>query len=631
MRKLLFTLSALALSLSPLAVAEAAVTASASSLAVSPMTLKASSAATGLFAVTLAQTAAETLSSVAITITNSGASTASGSDFASVAVYKDNGNGTFDPATDAVAGTQATVSVGSATTVTTASNNTIDGGKFFVALSTSGTWSSAASPVDSVTATLAANGVVTSANSPTLTAVTTAAITADTVGPVLSTAVATNAGGGTAKNAGDTVVLTFGEATNKPVITAANIASLLQLNNSHSFLDGVASIGGASWNAPGTVLTITLSAGTLLPTVELGDTVTVAGTAITDSHGNLASGNQVITGTFGADTTAPALSSAVAKNTGGTSAKEAGDSVELTFSEATNKFVITAANIASLLQLNNSHSFLDGASSLGSATWSADGIKLTITLSAGTSVPTITVGDTVTVAGTSIKDAANNNATGTVNITGDFGGTITTPPPGDDDDDSDEDSRKHCASGVVNGRLYKIKGSATVYLAAGCRLKPFRGAAVFKARGHKFQNIVELDALPSGAVISDKPALPAVGTLIRGSKEKTVWFIGEDGKKHGFTREDIFRKLGFRFEAVEVIEQSDADTMEGGDNVDNDKKHPKGAIVQCTGAKVVFKVDGNIKHPFTSAEAFNARGHQFKHILSVDCTNFTYADGTAIQ
>ncbi|MBL8032007.1 MAG: hypothetical protein JNK33_06845, partial [Candidatus Doudnabacteria bacterium] len=357
---------------------------------------------------------------------------------------------------------------------------------------------------------------------------------------------------------------------------------------------------------------------------------TVAGSLIQDSLGNQATGTQILTGTFSSDVTAPTLSFAVAKNTGGTAAKEAGDSVELTFSEATNKFALTAANIASLLQLNNSHSFLDGNASLGGASWNAQGTKLTLTLSAGTSLPTVAVGDTLTLAGTSIKDLSNNAATGTVTLTGDFGGTTTTPP-NDDDDDNDEDSRKKCPGGVKNGRLYKIKGSSTVYLVAGCKFKPFRGAAVFRARGHKFQNIVELNALPNGATISDKPALPAEGTLVRGRNDKTVWFISSDGKRHGFTREEIFKKLGFAFDKVEIIDPTDLATMAVGENVDNDSKHPDGSIVQCTNATVVFKVKGGVKHPFTSADVFNAKGHQFKHILKVDCKNFTYTDGTPVQ
>jgi hypothetical protein len=256
-----------------------------------------------------------------------------------------------------------------------------------------------------------------------------------------------------------------------------------------------------------------------------------------------------------------------------------------------------------------------------------------LTLTAGTSLPTVAIGDTVTILTGTIKDATGNNATGNVTITGSFSfqGQGDNHDKDNDDEDNDEDSRKVCPAGLINGRLYKVKDSTTVYLVAGCHLKPFRGNAVFKARGHKFQDITTLNTLPADAHVSDKPALPAEGTLVKGDKDKTVWFVSRDGHRHGFTKKEIFEKLGFAFDKVEIISQSDLDTMAVGDNVDREDKHPDGSIIKCQNATVVFKINGGKKEAFTSAEAFNAKGHQFKHILSVDCSKFTYQDGTPIQ
>lgn len=306
MRKLyaLLTMVAFGLQLVPVS-ALAAVTVTANSLVTSPITAKASSTPIGLFSFTAGQTAGETLSSVTITLANSGSSVATGSHFASLNVYKDTGNGTFEPGTDLLAGSQTTVTVGSTTTISTTTNNAIDGGKFFIALATSGTWT-ATSPADSITAALATNGIATSTNSPTMSAVSTSTITADTAGPALSSVVANNTGGTGNKEAGDSLVLTFNEATNKPAISSANVAATLALNNSHSWLDGAAVLGATSWNAAGTALTITLTAGTSLPTVAVGDTVTVQGIVIQDTLGNAATGSKVISGTFGTTANPPA-------------------------------------------------------------------------------------------------------------------------------------------------------------------------------------------------------------------------------------------------------------------------------------------------------------------------------------
>ncbi len=497
-------ISALALLAPQAAVAAVNVTVQPVSLVTAPMLADSSSGQIALFSFTIGQTDNETLSSVAVTVNNAGSSTASGSDLASVSVYKDDGDGTFESGDDDLAGTQNSVNIGSATTVTAGSNNTLAGAgsKFFVTLATDSTWSDS-SPADSVTVTLAANAIVTSADSPTVTAVTTDTITAD-----IST---------------------------------------------------------------------------------------------------------------------PTLVSAVAKNTGGTSATEAGDSIELMFSESTNKPTINAGNIDDSLTLNNSHSFLDGADHLGSATWSVDGKTLTIVLSAGTSLPTVVVGDTVTVAGDDITDLAGNAATGTKTITGSFSAVVD----GDDDDGDEEGTTHGCGNTLINGHLYKIGDAPTVYLAAACRLKPFRGAAVFHARGMKFQNITTLSAAPTDAV-SENPVLPAEGTLIKG-KDKTVWFVNEHGKRQGFVSADVFTKLGFSFGQVQTIEDTDLALIPPAENIENESRHPDGALIKCGNSASVFEVIGGAKFPFANAEAFQNRGHSFDHILNVDCGRFRYLQGAPVN
>ncbi len=274
------------------------ITSGPSSLITSPVLVKASSQPIGLFWFDLAQTAGETLSAVTVNIANFGSSMTTGSHFASVAVYKDNGNGVFDPATDLLAGSQISVNVGSNTVIATASNNIIDGGRFFVSLATSSAWT-ATTPADSIRVTLLSSGITTSVNSPTIMAVTTNTLTADTAVPTLISAAAQNTGSTINKGAGDSIVLYFSKPTNKPVITAANIINVLILNNNHSFLDGSGALGSASWNLLGTNLTISLSSNTSLPTVEIGDTVTVVGDLIKDTAGNNVIGSVIIRGSFG--------------------------------------------------------------------------------------------------------------------------------------------------------------------------------------------------------------------------------------------------------------------------------------------------------------------------------------------
>lgn len=371
-------------------------------------------------------------------------------------------------------------------------------------------------------------------------------------------------------------------------------------------------------------------------------------------------------------TTDPTLEQAKAKNTGGTSALEAGDSIVLEFSETTNKYAIDATNIMTEFGLSDSHTFLDGAGAIGDATWSVDGEKLFIILSAGTSLPTVKVGDTVSIEGSNIKDLSGNVVTGEAVIEGSFTSVdegdncdapVSTAVSGsnndddeddadveededsnDDESDVDEDSNDdeddcdevddhgkfRCGTGLQNGRLYRVEGSATVYLMANCRLRPFRGEAAFHSRGLKFQDIQTLTALPSTVSISDKPAVPADGTLVKGS-DKTVWFVGENGKRKGFTREDVFLGLGFKFDEVDQISDTDLATIETDtDLVDDSNHHPDGALIKCGNSPAIFAVIGNLRFPFANADAFLSRGHSFEHVLVVDCGRFAYKEGPPV-
>ncbi len=479
------------------------VSAGPASLVTDPVLVKASSSQVGLFSFTSSQDAGETLSSVKIVINNTASSTASTTDFASVSVYKDNGDGNFSATTDLLSASQSSVNLGSATEVTTGSNNAIDGGKFFVSFATSASWSDAA-PADSVTVTFPVNGITTSANSPTVTAATTNTIIADTTGPTLQSAVAKNTGGTTAKESGDSVELAFSETTNKPTINSGNINTVFALNNSHSFLDADGNLGGAAWSIDGKVMTVTLS-GTTTPT-----------------------------------------------NT----------------------------------------------------------------------VATVAVGDNATVGGSLIMDLAGNLASGTKTITGSFATTTSSeePPPL---------TGTKCGNGLINGRLYQVSGSQTVYLAAACRLKAFRGAAVFHARGLKFQNIIKLSSL-EGLTVSDKPALPESGALVKGSNA-TVWFITTDNVRRGFRSAGKFLALGFSFKQVKQISDDDLALISQGGPIEENENHPNGALFKCGNSPLVFQVIGSTRFPFRSANAFLSRGHSWDNIAVVDCGRFHYIHGSAVE
>jgi hypothetical protein len=378
------------------------------------------------------------------------------------------------------------------------------------------------------------------------------------------------------------------------------------------------------------------------------------------------------------DPAKPMLVKAEAKNTGGTSAKEAGDSVIIDFSETTNKYALTASNLATELSLSNSHSFLDGAGAVGDIVWSDDGEQLTVILSDATSLPTVAAGDKVSIAGTNIKDLDGNAVTGNATIKGSFTAshdsqddctvvpTLNAASRGSDHEDDnsnansntnsnvednnkpevedsndqndDCDSSHHgeekgkfrCGNGLENGHLYKVGDSLTVYLLADCVLKPFRGEAAFHSRGHKFSDVRVLPTLPPNVTTSTDPVVPAEGTLVKGS-DKTVWFVAKNGKRKGFTSAQVFAGLGFKFTQVDQISDSDLSTIPTDTApINTETEHPNGSMIKCNDSPAVFEVIDRLKFPFANAQVFEGRGHRFDHILNVDCNRFGYKQAPAI-
>ena len=112
---------------------------------------------------------------------------------------------------------------------------------------------------------------------------------------------------------------------------------------------------------------------------------------------------------------------------GGGAGIQAGDRVILVFDSATNAPLLDASNIDTVLQLGSSHSWRDGDSQIGGATWTATAFTndtLVITLSTSNGVPTVAVGDGLTIAPGMIQDVSATNTANPngVTLSGSFAG-----------------------------------------------------------------------------------------------------------------------------------------------------------------------------------------------------------------
>jgi hypothetical protein len=119
------------------------------------------------------------------------------------------------------------------------------------------------------------------------------------------------------------------------------------------------------------------------------------------------------------DAAAPVIVEALAlESPPGGNGPDNGDIVQITFTEKTNKFGITGANIDSVLPLSNDHVWTDNTGQITAAEWDDDGITLTVTFSDNTGQATFVSGDIVSPDNASIMDAAGNPVISTVIVTG---------------------------------------------------------------------------------------------------------------------------------------------------------------------------------------------------------------------
>jgi hypothetical protein len=95
--------------------------------------------------------------------------------------------------------------------------------------------------------------------------------------------------------AAETLIMTFNEAMDPTTVTVANIDTVLAPSGGHSHLDGDGAMTSATWSVGNTVLTITYLAGTSIPDVASGDTITPT---LTDLAGNQVAAFTIAAGEF---------------------------------------------------------------------------------------------------------------------------------------------------------------------------------------------------------------------------------------------------------------------------------------------------------------------------------------------
>jgi hypothetical protein len=492
----------------PGAQAAVSVTAQPISLVSSPITLSASSAQTGLFSFSLSASAGETLSGVSIQVNAANASTTvSGSHIASVNLYQDNGNNSFNPATDVLVGSQSSVNIGSPTIITPTASTSV-GGEFYVSLATSANWSSG-SPADSITVTLPGNAILTSANSPSTNAVTTAAISAPVSSINVTVVKYLNGVPATANSANNysfsmNISQDGSDGNFSLGPTGTNTANPYQIvtalpsgGNSYSGYENIFGSVGSSCSSglPYALTGYTYSA------TSLADAASLAPTLTAPSFSNLTSNEYVIVwnSTCGGSTpvTTPTSSSVSIATQLSSSSVATGtpvyDAAVLSNATASASGTVTYNVYNNSAYRNRYQNICSGTPVFTSTQTVTDGV-----------VP-VSGSFTPAAAGTYNWQAvysgdANNN--GAASACGSEVLTVSSTQS------TGTSGTSVCSDGLINGRIYDLAGSDNYYTAENCALQTlFNGKINFHGRKNQFKGIITKKSV-KGLVKPPTPPTP---------------------------------------------------------------------------------------------------------------------------
>jgi hypothetical protein len=177
-----------------------------------------------------------------------------------------------------------------------------------------------------------------------------------------------------------------------------------------------------------------------------------------------------------------------------------------------------------------------------------------------------------------------------------------------------------------NGTL--ILDGQTIYLIQNQKRYGFRNEAEYLSYGYKFsQAVVINDAdrlLPTGDILK-----AMTGTVVLdGSDNRTVYLIGANSVKRGFTSAEVFTALGYSFAGLPVINL--ADYPAGDPIASSTAAHPEGALVLDSAGTVWWILNGQ-RDGFESITVFNTYGFTFDRVVPANSADMALPVGPLVK
>ena len=235
----------------------------------------------------------------------------------------------------------------------------------------------------------------------------------------------------------------------------------------------------------------------------------------------------------------------------------------------------------------------------------------------------------VPASGTTTTTTTNNNTGGSSG----GGGSQPTPGSGINTGDTVAVTPTSPASGSgsatrarPNGTL--INDNGTIYLVKNGKRLGFRNEKEYLSHGYRFSQAVPATAADRALASESAVAKAMEGTLVLDASDgRTVFMIGLNGAKRGFTSFDVFKGLGYNMTGVPKIDLSDYPS--GSPIGSASEPHPEGALVKE--GKTVWWIRGNQKTGFESMQVFNTYGFKISDVARANTADTALAEGPIVK
>lgn len=207
--------------------------------------------------------------------------------------------------------------------------------------------------------------------------------------------------------------------------------------------------------------------------------------------------------------------------------------------------------------------------------------------------------------------------------------------PGNENTEDDSGSQSQSTSYTYfsvhsNGTLVTSPSTKSVFLLENGKKRPIVNAAIFEARGYKWENIITIQDSELNLYSTGDPVNTYLdGTLLKASDGKI--YIIADGKKSYITGPDVFIGLSYNWSDVISVSDAQINLYSNGNDISSTSTHPNGTLVKVTNGTSVYLLEGGQKRGIVNPQIFDANGYRWNKVIVITQAELdTYTVGDLI-